>query len=281
MTLGPLGVASTVVLEDGKISSLAAMAIFFVFWLVFALPGVLIYGIRHIRRLVGWTFLAGGAYSLTTTVLIMFSPRFIRQNPPPNIENLDTVILQMEKMIRGWPVAVTVSVVLALIGAALIWWDKAAAGTTEQATAADPRPGSLRFIAWFTIITGSISLLATPLNFRYTPSVDAMRSMVKIDLNLYLALMAGLVAVDILCAVFWLKGRNWSRLLWAVTTPLTIAVVPLVVTSNVYYVVYGLVWYGVIMFILYRKPADRFFRGEGRGMIGFSETTPSRPLQSH
>lgn len=119
------------------------------------------------------------------------------------------------------------------------------------------RPTSVSVIAWFLIVVGGISIVATTAMIGDPIMIEGMNKTplpipVQYAIN-YLGLMIMLIS-----GIFMLKGKDWSRKLyvgWSLigfaiglaTSPMRMMMIP------------GLVLFVVIAFFLFRPKANAFF----------------------
>lgn len=119
------------------------------------------------------------------------------------------------------------------------------------------RPTSLTIIGWFLIITGGISLLSTVMMQNNPVFLDTLSaSSLPVGVHLAVALVGGLIGM--VSGYGILKGFDWSRLLyvgWSLFG-MVFGLVSLPITS---FFIIGLVFFAVIVFFLFRAPANAWF----------------------
>jgi hypothetical protein len=124
------------------------------------------------------------------------------------------------------------------------------------------RPTSVSVIAWILIVISGISLITITVRLDgpafNSPMAKELIAKNPLPISLQYALSYMQPLVNLIAGNSMLYGRNWARLLyivfgaislviWFVTFPLKVAVIP------------GLVTFAVITFFLFRPKANEFF----------------------
>jgi hypothetical protein len=135
------------------------------------------------------------------------------------------------------------------------------------------RPHSVMVIAWVLIVQGLIAIGLTPLVWRMVfqkaHRIEELmaRSSIPLPVQIVLSLLGVLVTLASGAGVFY--GRNWGRVLyvtWSVIRFLLgLATSPM--KPSMVRMVPGLVLFLVVVFVLFRKRASRYFAGTERTPI--------------
>lgn len=120
------------------------------------------------------------------------------------------------------------------------------------------RPTSITVVSWVLIVLGAISLIGTIITMNNPAATELMsRSAIPVLVQ-YVLTYIGIV-IMVACGIMMLKGQGWARFLYVVwtmigfvigllTAPVKVAMVP------------GLVVFLIIVFFLFRRAANEYFR---------------------
>lgn len=135
------------------------------------------------------------------------------------------------------------------------------------------RPLSVTIVAWFLIVSGALSAIMTPMHLN-DPMFRNMMAGSPLPFEVHIAISAIAALVTLVCGVGVLKGKDWARLVYAAWAVVGL-LIGLFASLAPSLALLGLVMNGVILFFLFRAPANRFF---GRSYFGRgSEDVPPRP----
>ena len=125
------------------------------------------------------------------------------------------------------------------------------------------RPTSITVIAWILIVLSAIGLLGTVMMMNNPDVIEAMAvSKLGVGTQQILAVVSSIITA--ICGYGMLQGKNWSRLLYVISSLLGIAL-------NAYAMPMGGAFYFsvaifvVICFFLYRPAANAWFNGGTAG----------------
>lgn len=121
------------------------------------------------------------------------------------------------------------------------------------------RPKSITFISWFFIVSGIFSLLSifTSMN---NPLVLELMAKSLISIPVQFAMMYIGLAISVTSGIFMLRGANWARFLYIISTPFGFAI-SLATSPAKLLILPGLIVYCIIVFFLLRPKANAFFNG--------------------
>jgi hypothetical protein len=128
------------------------------------------------------------------------------------------------------------------------------ANSRKSATA---RPVSVTGICWFLIVTGIMAMASTSLTINQ-PAVLELMARSPLPVGVQYAMSFGVLLVMVVCGVAMLQGRNWARLLYTISSGLSI-LVSLATTSSRIMMIPSVVIYTLFVFLLFQRNASRFF----------------------
>jgi hypothetical protein len=131
------------------------------------------------------------------------------------------------------------------------------------------RPTSITVIAWILIGMGALGLLQVPL-LTNDPRHQEYLAKIPVPIPIQYAITIGGAIADVVCGYFMLRGRNWSRYVFVVSSVIVFAFA--LATSPIKIVMIpGMIGLLVIMYFLFRPPASAFF-AMGGAEVGMPST---------
>jgi hypothetical protein len=125
----------------------------------------------------------------------------------------------------------------------------------------DKRPGTVTFIAWFSIIYNIFALILTSWlanNFITKIGMDLALSRDPIPLQIHYWSIYFYILSSIGCGVGMLRGNNWARLIYTSLSIFSIVTSFLFPSSQSQAVPIAIVT-SIVLFLLYRPNATRYF----------------------
>jgi hypothetical protein len=126
------------------------------------------------------------------------------------------------------------------------------------------RPESVTVVSWIVIVFCCIGLLALPLawSMRNWPMLQPMLAQYRLPYSTVMLIAIVHVGIHLACAVAWLWRLGWARHVY-VLTAVTGTAFTLWATPWPLFVLPSCVYYAVVMALLYRPVANRWFKGQG------------------
>ncbi|MFC1539362.1 hypothetical protein ACFL6H_08055 [Candidatus Latescibacterota bacterium] len=123
------------------------------------------------------------------------------------------------------------------------------------------RPTSLTVIAWIMIIMSGISLISSTVSLMNpNPMLKEImeRNPIPIPIQLLLSYLQSLAIIVTGIAI--LKGKNWARFLYIIWS--AIGFILFIPASPIkIFIIPHLVIFLIVVFILFRSPANNYFKG--------------------
>ena len=119
------------------------------------------------------------------------------------------------------------------------------------------RPTSITIIAWLLIVTGAFSIYSTTTMIDNPQVLDMMKKSPLPVSAQYTISYIGL-SIMIISGIGMLKGFNWARLLYVIWSALAL-VIGLATSPMKVMLLPGLVFFGMVVFLLFRPKASEFF----------------------
>jgi hypothetical protein len=125
----------------------------------------------------------------------------------------------------------------------------------------DKRPGTVTFVAWFSIVINIFALLSTVWvanNFMTKIAMDFTLSRDPIPLQIHYGLIYFNILSSIGCGIGMLMGHNWARFIYAGLSIFWIVTGFLLPSSQSQSMPSAIVM-SICLFLLYRNDANRYF----------------------
>ena len=128
------------------------------------------------------------------------------------------------------------------------------------------RPTSITVISWIFIVVGAMNVVTCAITFAAMgddPMVKDLMAKNLLPVPVQYALMVLGLAVMLACGVGMLNGGNWARWLYTIWSAVGL-VIALATSPLPLMLIPGAIFYGLIVFFLFRPVAAQYFLAEAK-----------------